>query len=223
MGEDEAVGAGGGGEDVQAGGVTFAEGLDGDLGRAEGCGRMGGATLDDGIGEGDGGAGGTVELGDVVGLGDGEVVAGVGESGSHLRGELVHDLDADGEVGAIEEGGVLAGGEVFHVLELVVPAGSADDDAGAGEEAGAKVGDDGFGRGEVDDGVEAGEEHGGKGGGVGVFPGVEDVDAVTALGGDVCYEFAGLALAEDEDAHLGLLSGSWGGVPPPSLSWLEVL
>ncbi len=31
--------------------------------------------------------------------------------------------------------------------------------------------------------------------GVGVFLGVEDVDAVAVFGGDFCYEFAGLAVA----------------------------
>ena len=62
-------------------------------------------------------------------------------------------------------------------------------------------GDDGFGGGEVDDDVEACDEGGGEGGGVVVFVGVEDVDAVAALGGYFCDELAGLAGSEDEDAH----------------------
>jgi hypothetical protein len=63
------------------------------------------------------------------------------------------------------------------------------------------VGDDGGGGGEVDGDVEVFEEGGGEGGGVLIFAGGEDADGVAALGCYFCYEAAGLAGAEDEDAH----------------------
>ncbi len=92
-------------------------------------------------------------------------------------------------------------GEGAKLGELVVPAGGADDHADALGEAGADVGDDGRGGGEVDGDVEVFEEGGGEGGGIAVFTGGEDADRVTALGGYFCNESAGLAGAEDEDAH----------------------
>ena len=87
---EDVVGAGGG-DDVLAFGVAYAVGRDLDVGAG-----LGGR---DDLAEGDGGAGWGVELGDVMGFGDGESVAfELGQRG----GEAEKLLHADGEVGAVE-------------------------------------------------------------------------------------------------------------------------
>ena len=104
--------------------------------------------------QGEGGAGGGVELGGVVGFVDGEAVAfELGELGGEAE-ELLH---ADGEVGAVEEAAAALDGQGLHLGEVRVPAGGADDDAAAEGEHGAHVFNGGFGSGEVDDDVDAGQ------------------------------------------------------------------
>ena len=89
---------------------------------------------------------------------DGESVSVAFERGTHLVRHLEHHLNADGEVGAVEQAGFLAFRERAHVCEFVVPAGGANHHLGSAGEAGAHVLDGALGRGEVDNGVEAGDE-----------------------------------------------------------------
>ena len=137
----------------------------------------------------------------MVGLGDGEVVAGVLERGGHVFGELEHHLHADGEVGAVEQAAPRRSARAFMsgslsyqpVVPMTIFAPVARQARMLVTTASGVV------KSMTD--VEAGDEGRGEGGGVLVFGGVEDVDAVAALGGDFCDELAGLADSEDEDAH----------------------
>jgi hypothetical protein len=68
-------------------------------------------------------------------------------------------------------------------------------------EAGTHVEEYGSRGGEVDDDIDALEEGRGEGCGVVVLVGGEDANGVAAGCGYFCYELAGLAGTEDEDAH----------------------
>ena len=141
--------------------------------------------------QGDGGAGGGVELGDVVGFGDGEAVA---FQFGQIGGEAEELLHAHGEVGSVEQrAALLRLGP--HLLQVRVPAGGADDDAAAQSQHGAHVLDRGLGSREVDDHVHAGQVGRGERGGVLVLGDVERADAVAALAGDLGGQAAGLSLA----------------------------
>ena len=107
VGEDEAVGGAGGDEGVDAFDVAGAVRGDGDVVVLAGSRwsrwwqrtasrRVRAVPL------------GASSFADVVGLGDGEGVAGVLEGAGHFFGELEHHLHADGEVGAVEESGLVA-------------------------------------------------------------------------------------------------------------------
>ena len=199
VGEDEAVAGAGGYQGVDTFDVSGAIGGNGNCVIEAGFVAIKGG--EDGIAEGEGGAARCVEFADVVGLFDVEVVAGVLEDGGHFFRKLEHHLHADGVVGAVEERGMVLLRESADLGEVVVPTGGADDHAQAVGQAGVHVGDDGGGGGEVDRYVEVFEEGGGEGRGVVIFAGGEDADGVAALGCYFCYEAAGLAGAEDENAH----------------------
>jgi hypothetical protein len=104
-------------------------------------------------------------------------------------------LHADGEVGSVEQRAASFFGESFHLVEMRVPAGGADDDAAAQGEDGAHVFDRGFGSGEVDDRVHAGQVGSGERGGVLIFSNVERADAVAAFASDLGDEASGFSLA----------------------------
>ena len=159
--QDEGVDLACGRDDVFAFGVGNALAGDGDLGR--------GLLLEDDLPEGERGAGGCVELGDVVDLVHGEAVAVELGEGRSKAEELLH---ADREVGAVEQGAVV-GVQALERVEVGVPAGGADDDAAAGTEHGRDVFDGSLGGCEVDDGIDRGEALGGECGGVLVFCNVE--------------------------------------------------
>ena len=87
-------------------------------------------------GEVDGGAAGSVEFVDVVGLGDGDGVVGEWRGEARQTAvELEDDVHANAEVGGHEEGTAEGGAFGFDGGQLVVPAGGAGDYGDAGLKA----------------------------------------------------------------------------------------
>ena len=186
-----------GSDDVFAAGVADAVRRD-----LDGC--VGLRGLDDLL-ERDRSAGRRVELGLVMGFGDGKLIAfEFGQFASQAK-ELLH---ADREVGAVEQACLPADGERLHLVDMCVPAGGADDDAAAQRKDSADVGHGSFRGGEIDHDVDAGQRRPGDGGRVMVFPGVEYADAMAALARDLSYKRSGFSFAEDEQEH-GDLSVRW--------------
>uniref|UniRef100_E6QHL0 Uncharacterized protein n=1 Tax=mine drainage metagenome TaxID=410659 RepID=E6QHL0_9ZZZZ len=162
------------GDDVDA--ADLADAVSGDVDLGFGMG------FEQDVAEGERGAGGGIELGGVVGFGDGEAV--LLESGK-LCGELEEFLDAEREVGAVEQGSAFAVGEGFHVGQLVIPASGADDDARAECEARAHVFEGGLWVGEVNDNVDGGKRGRGKRASTGILFPVEDAYRVAAFASDL--------------------------------------
>ena len=115
--EFESVGGTGGSDNVFAFGIANAVG--GDLNLCAGVGGL------ENLAQRDGGAGGGVELGSVVGFSDVEVViVELGEFRRHL--EEAHN--ADGEICSVEQSGAVLRGEGFQFVEVCIPTRCAHDD-----------------------------------------------------------------------------------------------
>jgi len=192
--EVDAVGGGFEDDFVQADDLAFAEGGDFEIGGAA-CGHFATGFADQVL-ERDGSAGGRVFFGGVVALEDlsGVVVMQGGGGGA---GGFVEQIHADGKISGVDETGFVLRDQSADAIDLVVPAGGADDHVLAGFDAGFDVIEDDVRRAEVDDGVDVVEFFGGERCAGGVFFGAGDADVMLAVGGDFGDEGSGFAATQD--------------------------
>ena len=143
-----------------------------------------------------------IEFGYVVGFADRVAVAvELGQFGGETE-ELLHPHR---EVGSIEQPAALSG-QGLHLVEVRVPAGSADYHAPAQSQYGAHVLDRGLGRGKVDHRVHSSQGGGGKGRGVFIFRNVERSHRVAAFARHLGNQAAGFPFAQNKKLHDDLYS-----------------
>src|ERR1017187_2137168 len=131
--------------------------------------RSGLRGLDD-LAQRDGRAARSVQLGDVVRLGDGE---GIAVQFRQVSGEAEELLHANGKVGSVKQCASALTGERLHRVQVRVPAGGADNDAATAAQHSCHILDSGLGSGEVDARVDISERGGSESGSPAILVDVE--------------------------------------------------
>jgi len=116
-------------------------------------------------------------------------------------GGVEKQVHSHGEISRVNESGLMLLNQGADSVEFFVPAGSAHDHVLACADAGFNIGEHAVGGGEIDDGGDVRQAFRGQRGTIRIFLRSDDVDVMSALGGDFRHQRSGFASTEQEKIH----------------------
>ena len=145
-----------------------------------------------------------------------KLISGILQSLRDDRGDLQHHLHTDGEVGPIEQPGLLSFRQSAHIRQLVVPTGSSNDHFRACCETSTHILNCSLRRCKVDYHIESCNEWRRQSRGFSILLCIKHMHAVAALGRNLRDQLTGLAHPENQYPHRVCLPKRESSVEPGS-------